>query len=147
MRICRMMTARLPVTGTISNEHTGRKHGCFHVTGGPFLGIYLFIYSFYLVTLNTPSPSAGRVRGLKVSTHLFPVHALHFGLADWVSTPAPRQLSTNTPLTTLLSHALTLSTVRTRLGRKNPTHLESSDAAIGVALLRPNLVWFRGSQS
>ena len=49
---------------------------------------------FFCHTLN-PSPSAGRVRGLKGSTHLSPVHALHFDLADWVSTPAPRQLTSN----------------------------------------------------
>ena len=55
-----------------------------------------------------------------------PVQTLHFGLADWVSTPAPRQLSTNTQLTTLLTHVLTPSTVGTRLRRKNPTHLESN---------------------
>ena len=73
-----------------------------------------------------PSPSAGRVRGLKGSTHLSPVHALHFGLADWVSTPAPRQCSANTQLTTLFTHALTLSAMGIRLRRKNPTHLESN---------------------
>ena len=83
-------------------------------------------FLFFCHTLN-PSPSAGRVRGLKGSTHLSPVHALHFVLADWVSTPAPRQLPTNTQLTTLFTHALTLSTVGIRLRRKKPTHLEQWD--------------------
>ena len=50
-------------------------------------GIERFFF-FFCHTLN-PSPSAGRVCGLKGSTHLPPVHALHFDLADWVSTPAP----------------------------------------------------------
>ena len=63
----------------------------FH--GSSLLGVFIFCH-----TLN-PSPSAGRVRGLNGSTHLSPVHALHFGLADCVSTPAPRPLSTNTKLT------------------------------------------------
>ena len=83
---------------------------------------------FFLCICHTlaPSPSAGRGCGLKGSTHLSPVHALHFGLADWVSTPAPRQLSTNTQLTTLFTHALTLSTMGIRLRRRNPTHLESN---------------------
>ena len=54
---------------------------------------YVFLF-FFCHTLN-PSPSAGRFRGLKGSTHLSPVHVLHFDLADRVSTPAPRQLTTN----------------------------------------------------
>ena len=58
-----------------------------------FRFVFVFFY-FFCHTLN-PSPSAGRVRGLKGSTHLSPVHALHFDLADWVSTSAPRQLTTN----------------------------------------------------
>ena len=56
--------------------------------------LFYFDILYFNHTLD-PSPSAGRARGLKGSTHLSPVHALNFGLADWVSTPpAPRQLST-----------------------------------------------------
>ena len=61
------------------------------------------------------SPSAWRVRALKGLTHLSPVHALHFGLADWVRTPAPRQLTTNSvDYNTLFPHVLTLSIVGIR---------------------------------
>ena len=84
-----------------------------------------FHHSSLLCRTLNPSPSAGRVRGLKGSTHLSPVHALHFGLADWVSTPAPGQLSINTQLPALFSYALTLSTVGIRT-KKNPTHPESN---------------------
>ena len=53
-----------------------------------------FLFTLFICHTLNPSPSAGRVRGLKGSTHLSPVHALHFGLSDWVISPAPRQLST-----------------------------------------------------
>ena len=72
---------------------------------------HFFKPDFFFCHTLKPSPSAGRVHGLKGPTHLSPVHALHFGLAKWVSTPAPRQLSTNTQLTALFTHALTFSTV------------------------------------
>lgn len=44
-----------------------------------------------------PPPSSKRLHGPKAPTHLFsPVHAPHFGTADWImtiSTPAPRHFS------------------------------------------------------
>ena len=60
-----------------------------------------------------PSSSAGRGRGLKGSTHLSPVHAFQFGLADWVSTRAPCQLTTNkqAQMTALCTQLLTFYTV------------------------------------
>ena len=76
-------------------------------------------------TLNT-SPSAGRVRGLKGSTNLSPVHASHFGLADWVSTPAPRQLSTNIQLDCVVYSRCHVFHGRNQTTKKNPTHLESN---------------------
>lgn len=55
-----------------------------------------------------PSPSPGRVRGLKGSNHFSPVHDFHFGLVDGVNTPAQRSLSSNKPSQLLfLPHALT----------------------------------------
>ena len=86
---------------------------------------YCFLFDIFYHIVNS-SPSAGRVRGLKGSTRLSPVHALHFGLADWVSTPAPRQLSKNPQLSTLFTHALTLSTTGIRLRNETPTHLASN---------------------
>ena len=79
--------------------------------GLPRVCSFIFIY-LICHTLN-PSPSAGRVRGLKESIHLSSVHALHFRLADWVSTPAPRQFTTK-ELRRLFTHVLTLSTVGIR---------------------------------
>ena len=57
--------------------------------------ILLVISSLFFCHISNPSPSAGRVRGPRGSTYLSPIHALHFGLANWFSTPAPRQLTTN----------------------------------------------------
>ena len=42
-----------------------------------------------------PLPFRGTSPWSQGINHLSPVHALHFGLADWVSIPAPRQLTTN----------------------------------------------------
>ena len=56
-----------------------------------------------------PSPSTGRVRGLKESTHISAVQALHFGLADGVSTPTTRQLTTNKNQLTIMLFAFTFS--------------------------------------
>ncbi|CAM9911779.1 unnamed protein product, partial [Sphacelaria rigidula] len=42
-----------------------------------------------------PPPLDGSVVPRDQSTHLSPFHALYFDLADWVSTPAPRQVSSN----------------------------------------------------
>ena len=53
-----------------------------------------FVLIIYLSRFEFSFPSAGRVCGLKGSIRLPPVHALHFGLADRVSTPAPRRHST-----------------------------------------------------
>ena len=52
------------------------------------------ISPFFFCRVVNPSPSAGRVCDLKGSIHLSQVHALHFDIADSVSTPAPRQLPT-----------------------------------------------------
>lgn len=40
-----------------------------------------------------PFPSTGRDHGLNGPTHLCSAHALHLGLADRASTPAPRNSS------------------------------------------------------
>ena len=45
--------------------------------------------------VHLPRPSVRRVRALKGSTHLSPVHTLHFDLVDWVSAPAPGQRMTS----------------------------------------------------
>ena len=56
-----------------------------------------------------------------------PVHALHFDLADWISTPAPRQLTPNK-----LSQLLCLLTFsrfprwKSCIAKKNATHRESN---------------------
>lgn len=42
-----------------------------------------------------PFPFLERVGGLKGTTHLPLVHAVYLGLAEWVSTRAPHQLSSN----------------------------------------------------
>ena len=74
---------RFRVSGTIESEKQ------------PFFILFIYVLINLLIwhTL-IPSPLAGRVCRLKGSIHLSPVHALHFGLADWVSTPAPRLLKT-----------------------------------------------------
>ena len=78
--------------------------------------VHSFIHSLVHLSHFEPSPSSlGRVRGLKVSTHLSPVHALHFDLADRVmtSTAAPRHLTPNklSRLLLLFIHVPTLSAV------------------------------------
>lgn len=42
-----------------------------------------------------PSSSSGGVRSLRDSRHLSPVHAAHFGIYDWISSPPPRRLSSH----------------------------------------------------
>ena len=58
-----------------------------------FVCVCIFLFFYFCRTLNL-SPSAGRVCGLKGSTYLSPGTRLAFW-SRGVSTPAPRQLTTN----------------------------------------------------
>ena len=59
--------------------------------------LFLFLSFFFCHTFK-PLPFRGTGPWSQVINHLSPVHALDFGLADLVSTPAPRHLSTNAQL-------------------------------------------------
>ena len=83
------------------------------------------LLSFFRRTLK-PSPSEDESvlsRDLPTSP---PVNALHFGLADWVSTPAPHQLTTNSVDYFVYSRSYAFHGRNHTLRRKNPMHRDSN---------------------
>ena len=64
-----------------------------------------------------------------------PVHALHFGLAEWVTTPAPRQLSeTKLSGQLLFSHVLTFYTAEIRYHKEKPQCIENQTLVLYTAM-------------